>query len=187
MRLVKKVSDHLKPLSTDDVNFVRSIIEENEKCINVTVYNTLGRLYSYLAEEAVSEVYLLACRKVDVLRRHECPKAWLIVAARHVSQTLIRTHKNDLLNVEIEEAENIKSNDDVPEDAVYRIWLENKIPEKLIGSLTKREKEVYIKLYIEERTPKQAAEELGITANAVNNVHKNIRDKIKYAVSQKNF
>lgn len=184
---MKRQKDRLTPLSHEDVDFVKNVIEENEKYINVTVYNTLGGLYGYLAEEAIGDVYLLACKKVDVLKSHSCPRAWLIVAAKHVSQGLIRKHRTDFMNVELSEAENLKSDDDVAEDAVYEIWLENKIPEKLIGTLTKREREVYAKLYIECKTPKETAAELGVKVTLVNNINKNLKDKIKYAVKRNSF
>ena len=76
---------------------------------------------------------------------------------------------------------------DIFEEAVYEIWLESKVPEKLIANLTKREREVYHKIYIENKKPKEAAKELELSINAVNNIHKNLRDKIKDDVKRKNF
>ncbi len=177
----------IKPLSAEDSKLLSQLIEANEKSIRVTIYNTLGSVYSYLADEAVGELLLLACEKIDTIKTHCSPKAWLLVAARHVAQSVMKKHKKDLLVVEYNAIEKQASNDNVFEDALFAIWIENKVPQKLLALLTKREREVYYKLYIEKKTPKQAAEELGVKRNLINNVNKNLKDKIKDALKQNKF
>ncbi len=176
----------MKKLSAEDKAYLRTLIMENEKYIKHAVTNTLGPLFEYLADDAVGELYLLACQKVDVIKTCDSPRAWLIVAARYVAKGLIKKQKKDLNSVELTEALN-SDDENVFEEAVYRIWLENKIPEKLIDSLTQREREVYIKLHIENKTPKEAAAELGVTVNLVHNVNKNLKDKIKAEIKKKNL
>lgn len=176
-----------RPLNAEDAEFLIKLFYENEKNIKGIVYNTLGKLYGHLAEDALGELCLLACEKIDIIKAHKSPKAWLIVASKHVAQGLIKKHKKDLLNIPLEKSEETVNDNDLFEEVVYATWLENKVPEKLIASLTKREKEVYYKLYIEKKTPKEAASELGVKLNLINNVHKNLRDKIKDAVKRKNF
>ncbi len=61
------------------------------------------------------------------------------------------------------------------------------MPKKLIAGLTKRERQVYGKIYIEGKKPKDAAAELNISVNSVHNIHKNLRDKIKNEIKRKNF
>lgn len=185
---MKRQKKRTQPLKPEDSEFLSRLLKENEKVINNVINNTLGKLYRYLAEETISELCLLACEKIDSVKAHTEPRLWLIIAAKNLARGMMRKHSKDLLNVSLDLLEEEPaSTDNVFEDAVYAIWLEGKVPEKLIASLTKREREVYHKLYIEEKTLDETAEELGVTKNLVNAVHKNIRDKIKYAVKRKKF
>lgn len=174
-------------LTEEDACLINDLIEENCNQIKNIIYNTLGSENRYLAEDAVNEFYLLMCEKIDVLRVHTCPKAWMFVAARHTAQGMIQKYRKDSTCIPLDEISYKVGETDVFEDALYEIWLENKVPEKIIAGLTKRERNVYYKLYIEKKKPKEIAEELGVSANAVRNMNKTIRDKIKETVRRKNF
>lgn len=184
---MNKQNGQTQPLSKDDSELLRRLIEENEKTTRKIIYSTLGKLYSYVAEEAIAELYLLACEKIDIIKTYRSPKAWLFVASKLVAQGMIKKHKKDLLAVDYDALTETSSSDDVFEEALFAIWIEDKVPEKLIASLTKREREVYYKLYIEKKSLAEAAEELGVKRNLINNVHRNLRDKIKDSVKRKNF
>lgn len=174
-------------LTQEDACFIEKLIEENMHDIKNVIYNTLGQQYRYLAEDTVNELYLLVCQKVDILKAHDCPKAWLLVASKRVSKGMINKQKREMPSVSPENISLYMGKSDIFEDAVYDIWLENKVPEKLISRLTKREQEIYHKIYIENKKVKDVATELNITDNAVRNIHKNLRDKIKDDINQKNF
>lgn len=174
-------------LTKEESYFIEKLIKDNQKHIKNVIINTLGPENRYLAEDTINELYLLMCKKTDILKTHPCPKAWILVASKHTAQGMISKHKKDLFIVPIERLSHERGMDDVFEDAVYEIWLENKVPEKLIAHLTKREREVYLKIYIENKRPKEVAEELDISVNCVNNIHKNLRDKIKDDIKRKNF
>ncbi len=174
-------------LTKDDALYIEQLIRQNDKYIKNVIYNTLGPENRYLAEDAISEFYLLICEKIEALRSHPSPKGWLLVAAKHTAQGMISMHKKDAMSVSLEEALHEPDKTDVFEDTVYEIWLENKVPEKLIAGLTKRERQVYVKIYIEDKKPKDVAAELNISVNAVHNIHKNLRDKIKNEIKRKKF
>ena len=174
-------------LTKDDSLFIEQLIEQNGKYINNIIYNTLGPNNKYLAKDAISELYLLMCEKIDTLRTHPSPKGWILVAARRTAQGMIAKYIKDTLSVSLDDVLYELSETDVFEDAIYEIWLENKVPEKLIAHLTKREREIYCKIYIENKKPKIVAKELKISINAVHNIHKNLRDKIKDDIKRKNF
>lgn len=180
-------SSQRRPLSAEDSVLLRLLIEENDKTVKAVIYSTLGEQYSYVAEEAVAELYLLACEKINKIKTYHSPKAWLMIAAKRVAWGVIKKHKKDLRVAAYDALSEESSKDDVFEDAVYAIWIEDKVPEKIIALLTKREREVYHKLYIEEKSPAEAAEELGVKINLINNVRKNLKDKIKDAVKQNKF
>ncbi len=174
-------------LTQEDACFIEKLIKENLSSIKNTIYNTLGQQYKYLAEDTVNELYLLMCRKIEILKNHDCPKAWLIVASKRVSQGMINKQKREMPTVSPENISRHIGKSDIFEDAVYDIWLENKVPEKLISRLTKREREIYHKIYIENKEPNDIAKELNISASSVRNIHKNLRDKIKDDIKRKNF
>ncbi len=174
-------------LTQEDACFIEKLIEENLRHMKNVIYNTLGQEYKYLAEDTINELYLLMCQKINILKAHTCPKAWLLVASKRVSQGMINKQKREMPSIPPEQASRHIGKSDIFEDVVYDIWLEDKVPEKLISHLTKREREIYHKIYIENKKPKDIAKELNITANAVRNIHKNLRDKIKDDIELKNF
>lgn len=174
-------------LTKKEAYFIENLIEYNEKHIKNVIHSTLGSENQYLAEDTINEFYLLMCEKIEILKAHPCPQAWILVAAKYTAQGMVHKHKKDLLSVSLDEVSYKLGETDVFEDAVYEIWLENKVSEKLIANLTKREREIYYKIYIEKKKPKEIAAELNISANAVRNINKNLRDKIKDDIKRKNF
>lgn len=176
-----------RPLTEEEAVFVENLILENSKTIKNIIYNVLGENFKYLAEDAITEVYLLVCQKIDVLKKHSSPKAWVFVAARYVAQATVRNNKKHENTLSLDEIEERATDLNVEEEAIYKIWLSDKVPEKLIKRLTKGERQVYQKLYVEQKTPKQAAEELGIAPSSIYNFNVCIREKIINAVKHKKF
>jgi len=174
-----------RPLTEEESVFIEKLITENRKTIKNIIHNVLGEEYRQLAEDTIYEVYLLMCQKIDVLTTHSNPKAWIFVASRFVAKNAIRNNRKYRDNVPINAIENLASDMNVEEEAIFRMWLSNNTPKKLTEVLTKRETQVYQKLYIEYKTPKQAAEELNIKVSTVNNINKNIKDKLFYALKNK--
>lgn len=165
-------------------SLIEKLILENKTLIRRTVQNTLGSEYAYLAEEAVSELYLLACEKQSVIEAHPCPRAWLVVAARHVSQGLVKKHSADTLTVPIDERKACTAKDGVYNEVLYKIWLENKLPEKLLATLTDKERAVYYTYYIEKKKPKQIAAELGIPTSSVYGIRNRLKEKIEEKIKK---
>lgn len=82
-----------RPLTADESVFVEKLIEDNKKAIKNIIYNVLGKDYEYLAEDTIYDVYLLICQKIDVLKNHSNPKAWIFVAARYVARGAVKKSK----------------------------------------------------------------------------------------------
>ncbi len=176
----------IKAMSREEREYAEYLITEYSSLLSNVISNKLGNVYLYLAEECIGELYKLICEKIEIINNHENPKAWLIIAAKNISLETIRKHSNDLSTKPLEDNLNYATGN-VDEDAIYNIWLENKVPEKLIARLTKRERQVYHKLYIEKKSPKEIAKELNIATSTVRNVNKKLRDKIIKDVKHKNF
>lgn len=184
---MKRKQNSAKPLSREDAKYIESLLKENENAINTTIYNTLGHTYKAMAEDAIGELCLLMCERIETLKTHECPKAWLIVSAKFVALGLIRKQNKETDAISLDNIIAGTKGTEVFDEVLYAIWLENKAPEKLIATLSKRESEVYRKIYIEKKTVKETAKELDITENTIRNVHKNLRDKIVNAIKRNNF
>ena len=173
-------------LTQDESDFLKKLILDNETCLTTIIKNNLGETYKYLTEDAVSELYLLACKKIQKLKTHPCPTKWLFVAAKLTAHTVVKKHRRDANISPLQDIPEQKSNSDVFEDTVYNIWIENQIPEILISQLSKRERQIYYMLYIENKSTKNIADELNISENNVRNINKNLRDKIHHAIKEKN-
>jgi len=175
------------PLSPEQARFIEELIYNNYEAIYSIVFNALGASYSYLWDEAISELFVLLCEKIDVLQNHPAPQGWLFVSARYVAKGITHKHKRDLSQASLDEINYDISKNDIFEEIVYKIWLENNVPEKLISQLSKREKEIYHKIYIEHKKPKEIAKELSISENNVRNIKKNLKDKIHNALKKNKF
>ncbi len=174
-------------LSSEESKFLKDLIEENESCLKIIVKNNLGTKFEYLLEDSISELYLLACSKIKTLKSHPYPMKWLAVSAKLIAKANIRKHSKEFPSSSLNEISEQTCCSDIEEDAIYNIWLEYKIPEQLIARLTKREREVYYKIYIENKKTKDIAKELNVSENNIRNIHKNLRDKIYDSVKRKKF
>lgn len=159
--------------------FIEELVVKNKVIILRTVQNVLGKEYAYLAEDAVDDVYLLACEKAYVLKSHPCPGAWLTVAARYVALGLIRNQNAQVPTVPLNEYSAKSDKDNVYNEVLYRIWLENKLPEKILASLSNDEMAVYLKLYVENKKAKTAIEELKIPRSTFYSIRNRMEEKIK--------
>lgn len=159
--------------------FIEELVVKNKVIILRTVQNVLGKEYAYLAEDAVGDVYLLACEKAYVLKSHPCPGAWLTVAARYVALSLIRNQNAQVPTVPLNEYSAKSDKDNVYNEVLYRIWLENKLPEKILASLSNDEMAVYLKLYVENKKAKTAIEELQLPKSTFYSIRNRMEEKIK--------
>ena len=173
-------------LTVEQSRFVECLIIDNNSVITNIIRKTLGNTYLYLLEDTISELYLLICEKINIVEKHTNPKAWLYVSAKTTALSMIQRNKKDLQNDNIEEQE-IVQNDTIFEDAVYNIWLDNRIPEKLIEELAPRERQVYDGIYLKKKKPKDLAKDLEISINTVRNIHKKLRDKLTKKINDNNF
>lgn len=174
------MKDNPKPsfiLTNDQREFIENLLTKNESAIKHMIRKTLGDKHGHLIEECISELCLLMCEKISVLEAHPNPAAWVIVSAKLTAFTVINNNKKGANSFPLEKAK-IIGPDATFEEALYSIWLQNGAPQKLLDTLTKREKQIYQSLYIEKKTAEATARELGLTPSTVRNVKKTIKDKI---------
>lgn len=177
---------HKKVLTRSDASYVANLINEYAEEIKNVIYSTVSNRND-LIEEAVSDLHLLMCEKIEDIKTHSCPKAWILVSAKRVAQGVIAKARRYSSVVPLDDIVEIADERSIEDEAIFQIWMDEKVPEKLIGRLSKREREVYDKIYVEGKTTKETASDLNISLNAVHNIHKNLRDKIKDDVKRKNF
>ena len=174
---MRKDKSKQRALTDDQKAFAEKLITENKSIIYYTIQGVLGEVYGYLADDCVGELYLLACAKILELEKHPCPRAWMLVAARLTAHTLIKKHKTDLDNTPLELAHKTRV-DTTHEDALFEIWLQNDVPQKLLRTLTKREKQIYHKLYEENKDTETVAAELDLSVSTVRSFNKLLKDKL---------
>lgn len=172
-------------LSAAQREFVEKLITENRTAVKAIVRNALGAVNGYLLEDCISEIYLLLCEKITVLENHPSPKAWLYVAAKMTARTVVFKHKNDNNNLPLElvggtsqELAGSSSHDPTYDEVAYHIYLESDVNEKILEKLTRREAQVYEKLFLEKKSIKEAANELCISESVVRTHKMSVKEKI---------
>lgn len=179
----KKDKEKLTP---EQAEFLDDLLSKNRNNIKRAVSAVLKDNFKLHGDDCISEVSLLAIKKVKKLQKHNNPNGWLMVASKKTAANYIRKEYTRLKNTGREIVCDIPTDSNaVYEDALYNIWMEDGTIEKLLNELTPREKEVYELLYKQDMTSKQAGERLGISASTVRSIDADIKDKIKYAVKKK--
>ncbi len=168
-------------LTADEAEFIKDLIIRNESVIRAVVRSELHEDFDLLGEDCVAEIYLLACKKVAVLKNHENPEGWLSVASRRVAQNVKRKNATISEHYIDTEVTDIAGKNDIFEEALYNVWIENGSIDKLLGVLTPREREIYELVYKKRIKSNEAANILGVSDSTVRNTAASIRRKIKDA------
>ena len=174
-------------LTPQETEFIKELIIKNEFIIRAQIKSVLQESYPQNAEECFGEICLLACNKVALLKSHENPSAWLVVATRNVAVNMARKLFIKTKNALNNEISDIPHEEAGYEDVIYKIWLENNSIKKLLDTLTAHEREIYELIYKEKLTSKQVAIRLGISDSTVRNLNANIKAKIKKAIKNHDF
>lgn len=182
---MKKEKINKSPLTKSQRAFVEKLIGENQSAVYYIIKAVLGEVYGYLTEDCIGKLYLLTCEKIDIVENHPCPKAWIRVAAKVTALYMIKNNRKDLDTVPFEEREYITGIDTTYEEALFEIWLGNDIPQKLLGTLTKRETQIYHKLYVENKDAEAVALELGVKVSTVRSFKQLINQKLREHVNKK--
>ncbi len=174
-------------LTTDEAEYIRDLIIRNEYIIRAEVRLVLRDKFEQIGEDCIGEIYLLACQKITVLKKHEKPDAWITLAAKRVAQNMVRKHNTLLKRSTDEEIIDVGTEDNVYEDALYNIWMEDGSIDKLLNTLTPHEREIYNLIYKERLPSKEAAKIMGVSDSTIRNTVAMIKRKIKNAVDTKLF
>lgn len=174
-------------LTAEEAEFIKDLIIKNEYIIRAEIRAALQEHFAQIGEDCISEVYLLACRKIKVLKNHTAPDAWIIVAAQKVAQSEARKLYMKINSKFSEIPQDLPMKNDTFEEALYNIWLDNHSLEKLFDLLTQHEKDVYDLLYNQRLTSKQAAEIMNVSDSTIRNIHSMIKKKIKNGIDTELF
>lgn len=71
------------------------------------------------------------------------------------------------------------------EEAIYNIWTKDNAGKNLLDQLTKKEALVYNKLFVEMKSTKEVANELGVSESTVRSFKKMIKDKVQMIIDEK--
>ncbi|MBQ7047710.1 MAG: sigma-70 family RNA polymerase sigma factor [Clostridia bacterium] len=164
-------------LTAEQRTFIEKLLTENENAIKYIIRKTLGRVYGYLNDECIGELCLLMCDKISDIEVHPNPRAWVMASAKLTAFSVINKNKNHAKFTTLNEEQPTKT-DPTFEDALYSLWMKNDVPQKLLDTLTKREKQIYQKLYVQNKNIETTGRELGIASSTVRTIKKTLTDKI---------
>lgn len=165
-------------LTAEECDYIEKLILKNESIVRAVIRSALVEKFDQIGDECMSDLYLLMCEKIDLLKNHKNPDGWLIVAARNIALNTLRKHNAHLSRTYGEEISNVRAEDNVFESALYNIWLEDGVIDKVLATLTPHEKEIYNYIYRERLPYKKIAEIMCISESTARNINANIRRKI---------
>lgn len=174
-------------LTSEECDYIEKLIAKNEAVVRNTIRMALGEEFERLGEDCISELYLLMCEKIDTLKEHRYPDGWIVIAAKKIAYGILRKDRVRSGFISAERTRNIRAGDDVFENALYNIWMEDGVIDKLLASLTPHELEIYDYLYHKRLTAKKTAEILGLSASTVRNIDASIRRKIQKGINEDVF
>lgn len=164
-------------LTAEQRTFIEKLLVENETAIKYIIRKTLGHVYGYLNDECIGELCLLMCDKISDIEVHPNPRAWVMASAKLTAFSVINKNKKHAKFTTLNEEQPTKT-DPTFEDALYSLWMKNDAPQKLLDTLTEREKQIYQKLYVQNKNIETTGRELGITPSTVRTTKKTLTDKI---------
>ncbi len=169
-------------LTSDEAEYIRDLIIRNEYIIRAVVKSILREKFDQIGDDCISEIYLLACNKIAVLKKHANPDAWITVASKKVAQNMARKHNTFLKNSTDDEITDASVEDNIFEDALYNIWMEDGSVDKLLNTLTLHEREIYDLIYKKCLSSKEVAILMGTSDSTIRNTVVKIKRKIKNAI-----
>lgn len=150
------------------------------------ILRILGDEDRYMAEDCLSQTFLIACQKKDDLLSRDKPVVWLIAAAKNCARQFKRKaiKEREKTCVIDEPMYSIvdESGEFFVDDIVYRDWIRNKVPQNLINELQPRTREAFLAKYKDGKSNAEIAAEMHITESTVrtflSDARKYIEDRV---------
>jgi len=155
------------------------------------VLRTLGAENESMAEDCLSQAFLIACQKKDELFSRDNPVLWLIATAkncaRHCKRTAIK--EQSLFHPIDEETSEIadQSGERFVQDLIYEDWIEKGVPQKLIDELNPRVRQAFVAKYREHKSNAQIAKEMQISESTVRTFLHDAKKQIEERVRSGNL
>lgn len=151
-------TDNDMPLSKEHADFVAAMYEST----HTKVYRHCLRKtqQSILAEEAMQEVFTVACVKIGEFYSSPNPELWLMMAAHYVSKNILkRLAKESMVTRPLEEDDDISSKPDADNTDIEL--------ELAFGDIVKTDDfKMFAKLTLERNTLSEAAGEYNLSEAA---------------------
>lgn len=165
-----------------DKEFVETLYEKHLKDL-LQYCDILMRYdpkYTQQAEDIVHDVFIVAIQKQEFLSRHPNPYGWLARTCWNKCYTLLRKdlHRREIVGqpVEYDDGITIADQQDAIINLLYRLDAEIFLSD-LYSKLSPMEKQVFPVYFVEHKSLKETAEELGIKVDALNSAVGRIRKK----------
>ncbi len=183
-----KDNDNIKvKLQPHEAEYIKDLILRNDYIIRAQIKAVLKEHYSQFGEDCKSEVALLACQKIFILKQHENPDAWITVAAHNVASNMMRkiiTRSNRTIEKEVNDS---PCEEMGYEEVMFNMWLENGSIERLLSILTPHERKIYELLYKKRLNSNEVAKIMNTSSSTIRNTKSVIKKKINEAIKSYNF
>ena len=146
-----------------DSFFDRLYIDHYKNLLKYAYRLTYERNFS---EEIVQDAFAEACKKIDLLYKHENPVGWLYIAVKNISKSYLREISRMKNRLPLEDY-------DVP------VTDEEDEAMMLLSDLTKAETDIILRFYKYKQTLSEISNEYDIQFSACKMRLKRARDKLK--------
>lgn len=168
-------------------NFIRQLKEHNEKALSYmiehyggllsSVVNRHLRLVKEYREECLNDVFLGIWKNIGYYDEQKSSFAsWAATIARYKAIDYLRKYYRNASYEDIEDMD-IPQDDKALEDIVEQVISEEL--EQMLNCLGEQDKEIFLKLYMEEKDMEQVSQETGLSKNVIYNRISRGRRKIQ--------
>lgn len=170
-----------------ETNFIEQLKEHNEKALSYmiqqyggllsSVVNRHLRLLKEYREECLNDVFLGIWKKIGYYDEKKSSFAnWAAGIARYKAVDYLRKYYKNASYENIDDLD-IPQNDKGLEEIVER-EISDEL-EQMLGCLGEQDKEIFLKLYMEEKDMEQVSQETGLSKNVIYNRISRGRRKIQ--------
>lgn len=161
----------LKATENEKNALLGELFENYRGVILFSILKVLGDEDKYLAEDCLSQTFLIACQKKDILLSKEKPILWLIATGKNCARHLKRqahTERKKMCPLDDQHPSFAEEREeDFIEDMIYEEWIRNNVPQMLINELHPRTRQAFIAKYKEGKSNAEIAAEMNITESTV--------------------
>lgn len=179
-------------LTDEERAFIKEIIQNTNANVYRRVKSKLRNFDHHYVEDCIQDIWLTLCYNIKAVMKHPCPEGWICKTASYIaseySKRIIREQNHTGIALDgssydyIYEASETFENSFI-EDIMYHLYMDARVIEKALSTLTKRESSLYEMRHKQKLSYKEMAKELNTSTDSarasVSYINKKIISSIK--------